>query len=168
MIIILSSLTAPRSSSVGPSVPVSPIFVLRTVVLLRLRTSATLPPGFCCVQMRSCALSFKCGCAVKEKFPIFSGGAGSAGLRAGAALRKVQLFFTAATVNTHTEGEEKKNKRRRRSGAAASDAFSDGSGRERSASVCPTKFSHSAAATGHGVVGGMVVVQRCSWKWVGV
>ena len=83
-------------------------------------------------------------------------------------MRKVQLFFTAATVNTHTGrgGEEKQTEAS--VGAAASAAFSDGSGRERSASVCPTKFSHSAAATGHGVVGGMVVVQRCSWKWVGV
>ena len=166
---ILSSLTAPRSSSVGPSVPVSPIFVLRTVVVLRLRTSATLPPGFCCVQMRSCALSFKCGCAVKEKFPIFSGGAGSAGLRAGGGGEESPVVFHRRhRQHTQREGEEKKNKRRRRSGAAASAAFSDGSGRERSASVCPTKFSPSAAATGHGVVGGMVVVQRCSWKWVGV
>ena len=101
---ILSSLTAPRSSSVGPSVPVSPIFVLRTVVVLRLRTSATLPLGFCCVQMRSCALSFKCGCAVKEKFPIFSGGAGSAGLRAGGGGEESPVVFHRRhRQHTHTE-----------------------------------------------------------------
>ena len=120
------------------------------------------------MQMRSCALSFKCGCAVKEKFPIFSGGAGSAGLRAGGGGEESPVVFHRRHRQHTHRGEEKKNKRRRRSGAAASAAFSDGSGRERSASVCPTKFSHSAAATGHGVVGGMVVVQRCSWKWVGV
>ena len=106
---ILSSLTAPTSSSVGPSVPVSPIFVLRSVVVVRLRTSATLPPGFCCVQMRSCALSFKCGCAVKEKFPIFSGGAGSAGLRAGGGGEESPVVFHRRhRQHTHREGRRRK------------------------------------------------------------
>ena len=76
---------------------------------MRLRTSATLPPGFCCVQMRSCALSFKCGCAVKEKFPIFSGGAGSAGLRAGGGGEESPVVFHRRH-RQHTErggGEEK-------------------------------------------------------------
>ena len=165
---ILSSLTAPTSSSVGASVPVSPIFVLRSVVVVRLRTSATLPPGFCCVQMRSCALSFKCGCAVKEKFPIFSGGAGSAGLRAGGGGEESPVVFHRRhRQHTHREGEEKKNKRRRWSGRPLL-LLSVTARAESARPLCPTKFSHSAAATGHGVVGGMVVVQRCSWKWVGV
>ena len=120
------------------------------------------------MQMRSCALSFKCGCAVKEKFPIFSGGAGSAGLRAGGGGEESPVVFHRRH-RQHTQRGEREEKQTEASvGAAASAAFSDGSGRERSASVCPTKFSPSAAATGHGVVGGMVVVQRCSWKWVGV
>ena len=107
---ILSSLTAPTSSSVGPSVPVSPWWCCACApVQLFLWDSV--------VQMRSCALSFKCGCAVKEKFPIFSGGAGSAGLRAGGGGEESPVVFHRRhRQHTHREGEEKKNKRRRRSG----------------------------------------------------
>ena len=56
------------------------------------------------VQMRSCAVSFKCGCAVKEKFPIFS--AGSAGLRAGGGAEESPVVFQ----RRHRQHTERKNK----------------------------------------------------------
>ena len=166
---ILSSLTAPTSSSVGPSVPVSPIFVLRSVVVVRLRTSATLPPGFCCVQMRSCALSFKCGCAVKEKFPIFS--AGSAGLRAGGGAEESPVVFQRRH-RQHTHREKKQTELT--GGGGRCFQCSDGFGRERFSSLPLFGFSlerSGADAPSHGLVwvpAEMLLVWRCSWKWVWV
>ena len=53
---ILSSLTAPRSSSVGPSVPVSPIFVLRTVVVFALAHQCNSSSGILlCADAQLCA-----------------------------------------------------------------------------------------------------------------
>ena len=103
MIIILSSLTAPRSSSVGPSVPVSPIFVLRTVVVFALAHQCNSSSGILlCADAQLCA-ELQVRLRSEREISDIQWWGGQRRTKGGGAVRKVQLFFTAATVNTHTE-----------------------------------------------------------------
>ena len=107
---ILSSLTAPRSSSVGPSVPVSPIFVLRTVVVFALAHQCNSSSGILlCADAQLCA-ELQVRLRSEREISDIQWWGGQRRTKGGGAVRKVQLFFTAATVNTHTQrggGEEK-------------------------------------------------------------
>ena len=118
------------------------------------------------VQMRSCAVSFQCGCAVKEKFPIFS--AGSAGLRAGGGAEESPVVFQRRH-RQHT-AEKKKQTDLLDGGRALSLQCSDGFGRERSSlELCSALKDRPLSSPSHGLVWVaemLLVLRRCSWKWV--
>ena len=116
------------------------------------------------VQMRSCAVSFKCGCAVKEKFPIFS--AGSAGLRAGGGAEESPVVFQ----RRHRQHTEKTNRPIGRAAGAAFSAVKALAVSAPASSSAPSLKDWPLLSPSHGLVWvpEMLLVQRCSWKWVWV
>ena len=113
---ILSSLTAPRSSSVGPSVPVSPIFVLRTVAVFARAHQCNSSSGILlCADAQLCAELQVRLRSEREISDIQWWGGQRRTKGGGGGEESPVVFHRRHRQHTH-RGEEKKNKRRRRSG----------------------------------------------------